>query len=119
MPREMNSLATLDQAVTQSLSEPVVIFKHSTTCGTSAFAHEEVLDLIAAAGASLHVYLVNVRAHREVSNAIATRFNIRHESPQVLVLRDGHAVWSASHFRVTAAAIAGKLKDLGAALAGR
>ena len=116
MPREISSLAELDQAVAHSFVEPVVIFKHSTTCGTSAFAHEEILDVMAAGDGPVKVFIVHVRSHRDVSNAVATRFKIRHESPQVLLVRDGQVVWSASHFRVTAKAIADKLRGLGAAL---
>ncbi|MBI3491696.1 MAG: DUF2847 family protein [Acidobacteria bacterium] len=55
------------------------------------------------------VYLVDVWAHRPVSNAIAARLHIRHESPQVLLVDHGHVMWSASHFRVTARALRAEL----------
>jgi bacillithiol system protein YtxJ len=55
--------------------------------------------------------LVNLRTARDVSNALAARLRIRHESPQVLLVRDGSAVWSASHFRVAAYAIRSALTD--------
>ena len=57
-------------------------------------------------GPHAHYALVTVQTHREVSTAISTRLGIRHETPQALLIMDGRVVWSASHFRVTADAIA-------------
>ena len=49
--------------------------------------------------------VVTVQTHRDVSNAVARKLGVRHETPQALLVRDGRMVWSASHFRVTAAAV--------------
>ena len=49
--------------------------------------------------------MVTVQTHRAVSNAIAQQLGVRHETPQALLIKDGRVVWSASHFRVTAAAV--------------
>jgi bacillithiol system protein YtxJ len=49
--------------------------------------------------------MVTVQTHRAVSNAVAQKLGVRHETPQALLIRDGRVVWSASHFRVTAAAV--------------
>jgi bacillithiol system protein YtxJ len=102
--RELTSIDGLDAAVARSVSHPVVLFKHSRTCGTSAQAYDE-LQAVTGAAHPADVYLVTVQASRPVSNAIASRFGIRHESPQVLVVHDGAVVWHASHFRVTADAV--------------
>jgi bacillithiol system protein YtxJ len=75
-------------------------------------AEEEVLEFLDGGRCAVPVWRVEVWSHREVSNAVAKRFGVRHETPQVLFVRDGLVVWSASHFRVTAAAIEQKLKDL-------
>lgn len=101
---ELSSLEELDAALART-ARPIVIFKHSPTCGTSAQAHEEIEELAARQGLDADVYVVSVVESRPVSNAIAARFGIRHESPQVLVVRDGHVRWHASHFKVTAARI--------------
>lgn len=95
----LTDLDQLDAAVARSSVEPVLIFKHSRTCGTSAEAHEEVSTLLAGA-LEAPVYLVDVRSARQVSNAIAQRFGIRHESPQMLLLEGGRVRWSASHYHV-------------------
>jgi len=110
--QELTSIDTLDAIAAASATELVVIFKHSRTCGTSAMAEEEVLEFLEGGRCAVPVWRVEVWSHRDVSNAVATRFGVRHETPQVLFVRDGQVVWSASHFRVTAAAIEQKLRDL-------
>lgn len=103
----------IDSVLAQSSSRPVLIFKHSSTCGVSARAHEEIEALIAGPPLPADVYLVDVWAGRSVSNAIAARLRIRHESPQVLLVHHGLVHWSASHFRVTARALRDALAGLG------
>jgi bacillithiol system protein YtxJ len=86
------------------------VFKHSFTCGTSAEALDELIehlneDIVAAGGPDTTYAIVTVQTHREVSNAVATRLGVRHETPQALLIRNGRVVWAASHFRVTADAV--------------
>ena len=95
----LTDIDQIDAAVARSLVEPVLIFKHSRTCGTSAEAHAEVSALLAGT-LDAPVYLVDVRSARQASNAISQRFGIRHESPQVLLLEGGRVRWSASHYHV-------------------
>ncbi len=83
----------------------VVLYKHSPVCGTSSRAREQVVEF-AARQPDTPVYAVDVIESRDVSRYIAERLGILHQSPQVIVLRDGTATWNASHFRVTARAIA-------------
>jgi bacillithiol system protein YtxJ len=90
----------IDALITQSHERPVLIFKHSTTCGTSAQAYDEVDDYLRGV-AGVHVHLLDVRAARPLAREIAVRFGVRHESPQVLLLVDGRVHWHASHYRVT------------------
>ena len=109
-PHRLTSLQELDAALAHSAQRPIVIFKHSSTCGTSAMAYEEIeawIDtLLGGTSVPIDVYVVHVQTSRAVSNAIATRLGVRHESPQVLLVHEGAVRWSASHFRVTAEAIA-------------
>lgn len=104
MPR-LTNLDELDAALARTAAEPILIFKHSPTCGISAQAHEEIVTLLADAGWRTEVYMVIVQEGRLVSNEIAKRLNLRHASPQILLVRDGVVRWHASHFRVTARAI--------------
>lgn len=111
MFRPLTTLDEFETAITASAVQPVVIFKHSYTCGTSAEAHEE-LESALEHGVAGEWYRVDVRASRPVSLAIAERFGIRHESPQILLLVDGQVRWHASHYGVTRAGIDAALAQL-------
>jgi bacillithiol system protein YtxJ len=63
------------------------------------------VEAFLAAHPDVKAYLVDVRAERPLSQQIAARTGVRHESPQVIILRHGAAVWSASHDEITAGAI--------------
>lgn len=105
---ELKTLEDLDTLIA-SAAGPVLIYKHSVTCGTSGMALEEVRGLLAGPPIAARVGLVLVQSARTVSNAVAARFGVRHESPQILLVLDGRVVWHASHFSVTAAAITAAL----------
>jgi bacillithiol system protein YtxJ len=85
----------------RSRGQPVVIFKHSATCGASAYAFDALTALLAERLPG-PVYIVRVQVDRRVSNSLADRLGVRHESPQVLLLVRGEVRWTASHYRVTA-----------------
>ena len=89
----------------QSRHCPVVLFKHDPYCGISSAAHDRVARL------DREVALVDVADQKPLSMRVARETGVRHESPQVLVLRDGKAVWSASHWSITAAAIERAVKQ--------
>ena len=84
---------------TRSHDEPVLLFKHSATCPISSTAYEEMAQLPGT------VALVVVQRARDISREIEARTGLRHESPQAIILRNGQAVWSASHWNVTAQAV--------------
>ena len=104
---ELGQVADVDVLLTESASRPVLLLKHSYSCGTSAQALDELLDHVDEREAKdVRFALVTVQTHRAISNEIAQRLNVRHETPQALLIRNGQVVWSASHFRVTADSIA-------------
>lgn len=111
--KELGTLDDLDAALAASASQPILIYKHSLTCGSSGVAYEEILDLVEGTMLPGTAYLVRIQAARDVSRAIEERLKVRHESPQVLLVVDGRVVWHASHFRVTARAIAAALQAHG------
>lgn len=90
---------TLDKLITDSKTKPIVIFKHSNSCGISSKAYREMEKL------ENQVNLLEVQSARDVSRELADLTGIRHETPQVIVLKDGKAVWNASHFDVKAGAV--------------
>ena len=89
----------LEELFTLSQSQPVVLFKHSTTCPISAAAYEQM----SRAGGT--VALIIVQRARELSRRVESLTGVRHESPQAIILRHGQAVWAASHWNVTADAV--------------
>jgi bacillithiol system protein YtxJ len=92
----------LERLLVQSQGQPVLLFKHSYSCGVSAEALDELISHLNEKSTDVRYAMVTVQTHREVSNAMSTRLGIRHETPQALLVRDGRVVWSASHFRVNA-----------------
>ncbi len=97
--------AALSAAIDESRQRPVVIFKHSRTCGISCEAFDELHAYIAAAPVDASYKVITVQTHRHVSDEAEARLGVRHATPQVILLRDGRPVWNASHFRITAEAL--------------
>jgi bacillithiol system protein YtxJ len=93
-------------------SELAVVLKHSTMCPVSTGAHREV-DSFVVAHPEVAVHKVHVIEDRALSNYIEECTGVRHESPQVIVLRDGDVVWHVSHFAVTAEALAERVRARG------
>lgn len=101
----LERLEDLEALLAQTTNRPLLLYKHSLTCGTSAYAFDELSDHLDRSPTGADYAMVAVQTHREVSNEIARRLGVRHETPQVILVRDGQPVWTASHFRVTAAAV--------------
>lgn len=96
---QINGTADFEQLLARSMDAPVILFKHSSTCPISSAAYQQMSRV---AG---DISLVVVQRARDVSKEIEERTGIRHQSPQTIVLRNGQAVWSASHFNITADAV--------------
>ena len=103
--KPLADLAALEAAIAESCERPVLLFKHSRTCGISCEAFDE-LQMHLSAGSNGAAYkLITVQSHRRVSDEASTRLGIRHETPQAILLKDGRVVWNASHFSITADAL--------------
>lgn len=107
-----------DAASLLSGSSPRLIFKHSPTCGISRAASIEV-SMFAEARPDVRIVLVDVRSERAVSQRIAADLGVTHESPQVLLVADGRALWHASHGNVTLERISAAFDALSARSAPR
>lgn len=92
---------TLEAALT---ADEAVLYKHSPICGSSLLAFGE-MRRFADGHPGTPVYLIDVIAARPLSEAAAERLHVTHESPQVILVRKGAAVWSASHRAVKADAL--------------
>jgi bacillithiol system protein YtxJ len=92
-------LAHIDAA---SRERPVLIFKHSTRCSISSAALNRLESAWTAADDAEHTaFHLDLIRFRDLSNAIAERYCVQHESPQVLVIRNGRCVRAESHFGIT------------------
>ena len=105
----MGSESELKAAFERCANDPVLLFKHSRTCGTSFFARKEVQQLSEADDP--RVYEIVVQDARSLSNEIAARFGIRHESPQAILIRNGKAVWNTSHGRITSTSVRNAVRE--------
>ena len=105
---ELTDLAQLMEIEAISNEKPVVIFKHSTRCSISRMAlkqFEREFDL----NETVDAYFLDLIAHRDVSNEIANRFNVYHESPQLILIKNGKAVYDVSHSDIDAVALKEKI----------
>jgi bacillithiol system protein YtxJ len=103
--KRVTDAESFKELLTRSKKHPVVIFKHSMTCPISASVYNEMTQYDG------DVALLEVQKARELSREVENKTGVRHETPQVLVLRNGQAVWSASHWNVTAEAVRQAVRD--------
>lgn len=80
----------------KSGTQPFLLFKISMTCFSSLSAKKELQAL----GTELPIYVVVVQLDRKVSNAIESDLGVKHESPQLLILKDGKGIWQATHYHI-------------------
>jgi bacillithiol system protein YtxJ len=93
--KEMTTEAQISEIVELSHEKPQLIFKHSTRCSISSMAKsrlEREWNL-----ENVEPWYLDLIAYRNVSNAIASKLGVYHESPQAIVLKDGIVVYDASH----------------------
>jgi bacillithiol system protein YtxJ len=89
----------LDSIKEKSHQVPQVIFKHSTRCSISSMALGRLERARVPENADF--YYLDLIAHRDISNSIAEFFQVHHESPQVLIIRNGKCVYNESHMGIT------------------
>ncbi len=87
--------------IEQSKEHPLFLFKESMTCPISMKAKEEV-DAFVSDGSPYPVYILAVQEQQEVSEELAEKLKVRHETPQVIFVKDGKAVEVLNHRDVTA-----------------
>ncbi|MGA9174730.1 MAG: bacillithiol system redox-active protein YtxJ [Thermoactinomyces sp.] len=99
---QLSELNQWDEVYNQSKQTPVLVFKHSTTCPISANAFEELKKFSETPAADkVKIAVVYVRESRAVSNQIADKLKVKHESPQAILLSGGKVLWHDSHWNIT------------------
>lgn len=109
----VQSEADLEALFARSLDAPVVVFKHSLVCPVSTAAHRRFSRFVET-HPDVACGLIEIQRTRSLSNAVADRTGVRHESPQAIVLRGGEAVWNASHGAIDEASLISALAAQGA-----
>jgi len=108
LPADWKTIETelqLQAAIDESFEKPVVLFKHSVTCGISAgikYGLQREWDI---STDELSFYYLDLLSFRSISNKIADDLGVTHQSPQVIMLKKGKAVYDTSHHQISVAAL--------------
>ena len=95
----------LDTLISRSKNRPQLIFKNSTTCGISSMALRSFEAQYDLNSEQADLYMLHIQHNRPLSNEIAQRFQVRHESPQLLIIKNGSVVKEASHGAISEVSI--------------
>lgn len=104
----LKDLGQLNEIIAISHEKPVMIFKHSTRCSVSRMVlkqFENEFDL----KEEVDAYFLDLLEYRDISNEIASRFGVYHQSPQLLLVKDGKSVYDVSHSDIDAGELKGRL----------
>ena len=93
----LSELSQLETIKEKSSTKTQVIFKHSTRCGISRMVMNQFVDAYDLDENNLDLYYLDLLNYRDVSNEVGYKFQVMHESPQILVIRNGGVVTHASH----------------------
>jgi bacillithiol system protein YtxJ len=99
---KLTNAAQIEEIKALSNTKPVLIFKHSTRCSVSSMSLDRLIRNWKTADEDKVVpYFLDLIANRPLSDQIEEEFNIPHESPQVIIIRDGKSVYDSSHYGIS------------------
>ena len=93
----LSELSQLDTINEKSSTKTQVIFKHSTRCGISRMVMNQFVDAYDVNENNLDLYYLDLLNYRDVSNEVGYKFQVSHQSPQLLVIKNGVVVAHDSH----------------------
>lgn len=99
---DLTELKQLDDLAAASFKKPVLIFKHSTRCGVSRMVLKNFEKHYALNDDDISPWFLDLLAYRDVSNEIASRFGVVHQSPQLILISRGECIYTASHSDIDA-----------------
>ena len=108
----MKELQTVNEwydVLEQSKENPLFVLKHSTTCPISAAAFNAFESSVT----EIPKYFLKVQDSRPVSNEIESNLRVEHQSPQLFLLKDGQAVWQATHYSISGSKIGKAVEEFG------
>ncbi len=88
------------EIIALSNSIPIYIFKHSTTCGISAQAKENLEISFKNTDKPFLLYYLDLLKYRSISNEVASKLNVHHQSPQLILVHNGEVVFTTSHHKI-------------------
>ena len=103
--KQLTEISQLDEIDKVSAQHSVVIFKHSTSCGISAGAKHRLEMDWSEVKEEVEFYFLDLLSYRHISDHIVTRYKVRHQSPQILVIKNGIATYNTSHHRINVGSI--------------
>ncbi len=101
----LDDINQLDNLQELSKEKPVIIFKHSTRCGISRMVINQFQNNADFNEDAVLLLYLDLIAHRDISNAIAEKFGILHQSPQMIILYKGQVVHHSSHSAIVPSAV--------------
>lgn len=109
---KLNSTEQVEQIKTDSIEKPVIIFKHSNRCSISRM----ILDRLTRSWNEEEMknsdfYFLDLISYRDLSNTIAREFHVMHESPQIIIIKEGKAVYNNSHMGIDYKEISKQIKN--------
>lgn len=96
----LTSIDQLEEIERKSFEKPQILFKHSTRCSISSISMNKFVKNYSIAQEDADLYYLDLLNYREVSNEVGYKFQIMHQSPQVLVIKNGEAIYDASHYAI-------------------
>tara|TARA_B110000093_G_scaffold119512_1_gene127978 strand:+ start:769 stop:1164 length:396 start_codon:yes stop_codon:yes gene_type:complete len=97
----LNSLEQIKTIKELSKSETILVFKHSTRCGISSMVIKRFENLFDSSMNNIKVYYLDLLNFRAISDEVGYSFQVQHQSPQLLIIRNEVAVLNVSHYDIT------------------
>jgi len=100
--KKLDSISQLDQIIEESKERSVLVFKHSTRCSISSMAWSRMeRSWKREDNEKVSPYFLDLIAYRAISDEIARRFMVPHASPQIILIRNGEAIYDNSHMGIS------------------
>ncbi|MEO1435334.1 MAG: bacillithiol system redox-active protein YtxJ [Bacteroidota bacterium] len=97
----LTSLEELNQLDQHSHQRPCGIYKHSNRCHISSMAKSNLEEDWRLEEGAINMYFLDVIEHRAIAREVADRYQVAHQSPQILVIRDGECTYEAAQLDIT------------------
>jgi bacillithiol system protein YtxJ len=97
----LTEMSQLDEVLEESKTQTVFIYKHSTRCSISSMAMNRLERSWTEEGNKVKAYYLDLIRYRDISNAVAEKFGVYHESPQIIIIKNGATVHNDSHMSIS------------------